>query len=376
MALLRYFDKRNPKRWVALGFLLSLTLAGCNPSRVPPEVDLTERMSFDLWKAQAPVYAPEEYRSYETSLKKVKEDLIREGSRFVWFRNYDPIAERLKAVLKDGAEVLKKVGERKEAKRAHAVKELSDLEARIEELDRLSLTLNEGRLVRRNLMKAGLLVKEASLLLDRADYEGVGPRLTSASGYIKASEGVLLPIIGRYTDRTHIARWERWVDQVIDESREKAVPAIVVSKMERKLILYQDGKPFKTYGIGIGRNGLQDKQHAGDGATPEGCYRVIGKKNSSKYRKALLLDYPNEEDRREFLRIKKAGLISRQVGIGGSIEIHGGGKEGMTYGCVSLEDRHIDEVFESVTTGTPVAIVGTAFPKSHTAVPAKKVKGD
>jgi hypothetical protein len=54
-----------------------------------------------------------------------------------------------------------------------------------------------------------------------------------------------------------------------------------------------------------------------------------------------LINYPNDEDRRQFAQAKRRGAISRRAGIGGLIEIHGGGKDGQTYGCVSLDDHHM-----------------------------------
>ncbi len=339
---------------------------------LPLEVKLIESLNRNLWEAQANVYAPEEYKSYEATLKKVIDDLIKEEARVIWFRDYEPIAVRLKAVLRDGEGILRKIQERKEVRRLNTSKQLSELEDRVKGLDRLSLTMNEGRLARRNLMKAGLMIKEANLFLDREDVNGAGRRLTMASGYVEASEYSLHLIVNRYTDKPLIEKWRRWVDEVVAESREKGTAAIVVSKIEKKLTLYQHGRPFKTYEIGIGRNGLADKRLAGDGATPEGSYRVIKKLAGSKYRKALLLNYPNDEDRREFLRLKKIGLIPKKATMGGLIEIHGGGKEGMTYGCVSLENQHMDEVFKLVTLGTPVAIVGTASQKVDLLITPKK----
>jgi L,D-peptidoglycan transpeptidase YkuD (ErfK/YbiS/YcfS/YnhG family) len=376
MAWGAYSNKRNPKILVALGFLLSLILPGCSSSPLPPEVGLVERMNHDLWKAQAHVYAPEEYQSYETTLKNIMDDLIREEARFIWFRDYEPIAGRLKAVLRGGEGILKRVQERKETKRVNTTKQLSELEERITGLDRLSLTINEGRLARRSLTKASLMIKEAGFFLDREDYEGADSRLIMASGYIKDSEDILLPIFNRYTDKTLIKKWKRWIDELVADSRERGIIAIVVSKIDRSLTIYKHGIPSKTYEIGIGRNGLADKLLAGDGATPEGSYRVIKKLARSRYHKALLLNYPNDGDRREFRRLKKMGLIPKRAGIGGLIEIHGGGKEGMTYGCVSLENRHMDELFELVPLGTPVAIVGTASLKDDISIIPKKVGDD
>ena len=353
--------RRNPKILVTLGFLLSFILLGCTPPLPPPELKLVEQMNHDLWKAQARIYASEEYKSYTTTFNKIRDDLIKQNARFVWFRNYEPISERLRAILKDGEDILTKVQERKETKKANAIRQRSELEQRMKRLDRLSLTINEGRLARKNLTKADLMIKEAGSFLDRGDYEGAGARLTRASSYIKASENILTPIFNRYTNKALREKWKRWAEEVVAESREKGIIVIIVKKMDKSLTVYEQGRPFKTYKIGIGRNGLADKLLAGDGATPEGRYRVVKKITGSRYHKALLLNYPNDEDRREFLRLKRMGRIPKKSGMGGLIEIHGGGKEGMTYGCVSLENRHMDEVFELVTIGTPVAIVGTAF---------------
>ncbi|PIP08288.1 MAG: hypothetical protein COX51_04730, partial [Syntrophobacteraceae bacterium CG23_combo_of_CG06-09_8_20_14_all_50_8] len=89
-----------------------------------------------------------------------------------------------------------------------------------------------------------------------------------------------------------------------------------------------------------------------------GKYRVIKKISVSRYHKALLINYPNDEDRRNFIRAKKKGLIPAGARIGGLIEIHGGGKDSMTYGCIAMDNNAIDYIFSLVPVGTKVTIVG------------------
>jgi murein L,D-transpeptidase YafK len=112
----------------------------------------------------------------------------------------------------------------------------------------------------------------------------------------------------------------------------------------------------------LGSNRLQQKRHAGDKATPEGRYHVTARKEGgqTRYHKALLLDYPNGEDRSRFARIRAEGGVPDGVGPGRHIEIHGhGGRErDWTDGCVALADADIDAVFARVPVGTPVTIVG------------------
>ncbi len=59
-------------------------------------------------------------------------------------------------------------------------------------------------------------------------------------------------------------------------------------------------------------------------------YKIIEKKQNgqTKYYKALLLNYPNEDDKKRFLANKKNGIISKDAKIGNLIEIHGNGGKG------------------------------------------------
>ena len=98
---------------------------------------------------------------------------------------------------------------------------------------------------------------------------------------------------------------------------------------------------------------------SGDNATPEGKYRIIRKNPRSLYHKALLIDYPNEEDKRRFEQAKKDGIIPAGAAIGGDIEIHGGGRDSLTQGCISLDNDHMDEVYALAEVGTHVTIIGT-----------------
>ena len=80
----------------------------------------------------------------------------------------------------------------------------------------------------------------------------------------------------------------------------------------------------------------------------------------SNYYKALALNYPNDEDRAEFDRLRRAGRIPRGTSLGGLIEIHGEGGRGRdwTKGCVALANQDMDDLFRRIGVGTPVTIVG------------------
>lgn len=338
-------------------FLLAVTF-GCSAPPMPPEVKLSEEQENNLWRLGAQAYAPAGYDRYKIAFRRAKEALIQEQSKFSWFQDYRHVQSELRDVLTAGYALQKEIIEQKNIRKESAANQLSSLKSRIEALKNLTETINEGRLARKDLVKAELLVSEAAKRYENGDYEAAEVKLKTSSGFIKTAEETILPILIRYADRRHISKWRRLAEETILESRNAGVPVIIVNKSQRTLMLYKNGVPFKTYNIGFGRNGSLDKLHAGDNSTPEGKYRVIKKISNSLYHKALLIDYPNDEDRRNFLQARKKGLIPADAGIGGLIEIHGGGKDSMTDGCVAMDNREIDHLFGLVEVGTPVTIVG------------------
>lgn len=154
--------------------------------------------------------------------------------------------------------------------------------------------------------------------------------------------------------------WRRWVNETLEQSRQNGDYAIVVDKSARRLYLVRAGNLIRTYDCELGYNSGGQKLRSGDGATPEGQYRVTMYKNrGSSYYKALPINFPNEVDRKRFAENKANGLIPRLARIGGNIEIHGHGGKGRdwTEGCVALTNDHMDHLMQFANVGTPVTIV-------------------
>ncbi|HBR22038.1 MAG TPA: hypothetical protein DD713_05650 [Nitrospiraceae bacterium] len=336
-----------------------LITLGCSTPPIPPEVKLAEQQEHNLWKAEAYKYTPERYARYKDAVRKGRDDLIHEESKFSWFRNYRAVESEFKDILKDGNAILKEIQQAKDAKSRTTESQISIFENKISVLKELTSMINEGRLSRKDITMAEIILTEAKHLYEKGDYADAEKKIGDMTSYIKSAENALLPILIRYTDKNQIAKWKGWVEDTISESRTKGIYAVVVSKIERSLILYKNGVPFRIYRVGIGRNGSLYKLHAGDNATPEGRYHIVRKLPKSRYYRALLINYPNEEDKKIFNDSKRKGLIPSNTGIGGLIEIHGGGKDGMTYGCIAMENKHIEELYKIIATGTPVTIVGT-----------------
>ncbi|MDC4223799.1 MAG: L,D-transpeptidase [Candidatus Manganitrophus sp.] len=210
------------------------------------------------------------------------------------------------------------------------------------------------RSARKKAVQAELLIAEARHDLNDGRYHASREQVRRARVLLEPAEREINATLDRYLERRNVVRWRRWVRETLDWSRRSGNPVIIVRKAERTLTLYQGERPIKVYPVNLGFNGLNDKRSVGDGATPEGTYRVILKKDlgETKYHRALLINYPNERDRARYKRARQ---------LGGLIEIHGGRDQGLeeTLGCVALDNDQMDDLFSRVPNGTPVTIVGT-----------------
>jgi L,D-peptidoglycan transpeptidase YkuD (ErfK/YbiS/YcfS/YnhG family) len=168
----------------------------------------------------------------------------------------------------------------------------------------------------------------------------------------------------RFEDRGALRDWGVMVRATIAESERDRSTVFIIDKLRRQLEVYSQGKRIATFtDVELGSRGLKQKMHAGDKATPEGRYRVteVRSRGQTKYYKALMLDYPNSEDRRRFEQMRRRGTIPKGVGPGSLIEIHGHGGRGKdwTDGCIALKNSEMDRLFQWARVNTAVTIVGT-----------------
>lgn len=350
----------NYFRYLQAGLVLAAVavMFGCSEPPVPPEFHTSVLQDQELWRAGAPLYAPDEYAEYLAAMKVSQEMLTREKSRLMWFRDYAPAQQIFRQVLQKGDSLLTLVNDSKSLQQSETRASIEELEKRIKRLRGLSESVKDRRLAARRLMKADVLIDEATALSQAGSYREARSRLDQARIEVNAVVRTVTPLVKRYADREQIAYWRRLFNDGIARSRKDGSYLIVVNKIDRELTLYRNGAPLKTYPAGLGFNFLSDKLYSGDKATPEGNYRIIKKLPASKFYRALLIDYPNAENQRRFAKAKRDGVISPKAHIGGLIEIHGGGKDGMTDGCVSLENPQMLELYNTVEVGTPVVIVG------------------
>jgi murein L,D-transpeptidase YafK len=137
------------------------------------------------------------------------------------------------------------------------------------------------------------------------------------------------------------------------------IDRIAIEKSARKLSVFRNGRPLKTYLVALGSNPIGHKEEEGDMKTPEGIYTIDYRNPQSDFHLALHVSYPAAED--------IARATERGVSPGCDIMIHGlpNGQGSLgdrhretdwTAGCIALTDQEIEELWRITPDGTPVEI--------------------
>jgi murein L,D-transpeptidase YafK len=152
---------------------------------------------------------------------------------------------------------------------------------------------------------------------------------------------------------------------------------IVIDKAARTLRLFDDDRLDRSYPVALGRNAAADKAVEGDEATPRGEFYVCAKNPRSKFFLSLCLSYPNAEDAarglaaglitpeehsRILTALREKKLPPQHTRLGGEIYIHGQpphppAPKDWTRGCIALDNAAMQELYDCIELGTPVAIV-------------------
>jgi murein L,D-transpeptidase YafK len=142
--------------------------------------------------------------------------------------------------------------------------------------------------------------------------------------------------------------------------------SILVEKSDYRLTIFYDLKPIKSYPIVLGGNPRGDKRHEGDLKTPEGIYRIRDLYPHPDWSKFIWIDYPTSQSWQKHFQSKLAGETNWLLPIGGDVGIHGvpngnydlvEQQSNWTWGCVSLKNADVDEIYEVVQARTLVEIV-------------------
>ena len=364
--------KRLKLKWLLI-FLFSVLLIAISISviivsqKTLPTDDLRlAREALSIAKeAEANVYSE---KIYKQSVQLYDSAMIywsRENARFILFRDYTRVislAKRAKKIAEDSKEeaIKKSANLNKDVEAAFV-----SLSKKIELYNKLFKDLPLPKSVFDAHNKSKMFLSESKIAHESGKLKEAEVLFKKAEIYTNHANTAAGKMLRDYfSDHSY---WKKLANDAIAASR-GGNKVILVDKVAHILYVYQSGKVIRSYDAEFGPNWMAHKERTGDKATPEGNYHITSKKarGSTIYHKALLLDYPNAEDRARFQAKKKKGLISRNAGIGSLIEIHGNGGKGFnwTSGCVGLRDRDIDDLYNLVGSGTRVTIVGSIEPLS------------
>ena len=339
-----------------------ICLTGCVQAVPPDLLSAIEAIDQDLIALRAPEVAPEEYKQFVHQWVSLKARVQSDDDVIRWPWESGDLESELRWLYVMGERTVSQLHERRASQHRTAQAKVARLEQQLHSMTSKVGSIDGRILLGEKVVQTDLLVKQARSFFEQKDFRRAMQVAEKADHALKAQASLLNQELGRYADESRIAYWRTLAKQTVDWSRIHQATAIVVSKADRELTLYKNGRKVLSYPVRLGFNGMLEKQFQGDGATPEGRYRVTDKRGQgqTQFYRALALDYPNAEDRRRFDLAKRSGRIGFAKGIGGLIEIHGADNEllAQTLGCIMLDNPNMSVLYEGVSVGTPVTIVG------------------
>ncbi|MBE0661452.1 MAG: L,D-transpeptidase [Bacteroidales bacterium] len=329
----------------------------------PPakEIEMARQALLTARESKAEVYAKDIFKEANRYYDSAMDTWQAENKRFILFRDYSSVvrlsgisAEKSEAASKDTKSHANDLEQRTK-------KLLGSLNNILKELNNTYARFPLPKKTRSAISKGKLLVSEGQVAFRNGSLIEAEKKVAQAETLLKNAHNEARNLIYEYFENHR--QWKVWMDQTIAESKKKNSTVIIVDKFASKCFVYKKGKKTAEFDAELGKNWVGDKSQRGDYATPEGRYRVTQKKEgrSTKYYKALLIDYPNADDKKRFKSAIDSGKLPRNTHIGGLIEIHGHGGKGAdwTEGCVALTDSDMDKLYRLVSVGTPVTIIGS-----------------
>jgi len=312
-------------------------------------------------KSKADTYSKKLYTEAKIFYDSAMINWQRENRRFLYFRHYNKVIMFADLCVKKANQATDNsisTSSNLEVNLKQKIKSLNEL---MNQLDQLFNTYPLTTEIRNRISKGKILLKEAEIVYNKGQYLQANRKLTDAEYLLSESYDYANTNLKNYFKSYSV--WKKWADRTLSDSKKNKDYSIIIDKFSRKCFIYLSGSKKYEFEAELGKNWVGDKRTKGDMATPEGMYRITKKFDGgkTKYYKALLLDYPNEEDKEKFREEIAHGSLPSSAKIGGLIEIHGNGGKGIdwTEGCIALTDKEMDVVFKIVKVGTPVTIIGS-----------------
>jgi hypothetical protein len=329
----------------------------------PPVAEIENaRIKLSLARSRgADTYSKKIYREAKILYDSAMVNWKRQNKRFIYFRNYDKVLTFAELSAKKSVQAADNSVNRSTNLKMSIGQKIDTLDNLVQEINKYFNDYPLSSETHNRISRGKLMLEEARVTYNRGEYQQADRKITDAEYLLTSSYENASSNLKDYF--TAYPQWRKWINETIKESEKSGDYSIIIDKFSRKCFIYLSGAKKFEFEAELGSNWVGDKRVKGDKATPEGMYKIVKKIEGgrTKYYKALLLDYPNDEDRRKFRSEIENGTLPHDAKIGGLIEIHGNGGKGIdwTEGCIALTDREIDIVYRNVKVGTPVTIVGS-----------------
>lgn len=359
--------KKNNIKWViAAGFFLILagvgTIVLMYPEPPHQAIESTRLALSDAREKGADRYHKKEYEKARRLYDEAMSEWKLENERWFLLRDFGKVGR-----LADSAACMaKEIGDNSQQEHRNVKRKLEtgfgELKGKAKTFDSNFAALPLPARIKDKQAKGKLLLHETEIAMGKGDYKTGDIKFAAAAKNVDEALQYARNHVDKYF--LQLPEWQKDLKEIVEYSRKNRTSVVVVEKFPPRCEVYDNGKKIYTFKAEFGKNWMGDKQCEGDYATPEGNYRItkVLKGGTSKYYKALLLDYPNEADRVRFRQLKKEGKLPASARIGNLIEIHGGGGRGgnWTNGCVALENGEMDQLFRYAGKGTRVLVIGAS----------------
>ena len=159
---------------------------------------------------------------------------------------------------------------------------------------------------------------------------------------------------------------EQSLSALLGENIDREQVSLLIEKAAHRVTVFYELEPIKSYEAVYGTAPVGDKRFEGDRKTPEGIFRIRDLYPHEEWAKFIWLDYPTPQSWRRHLQSKLTGEIGLLATIGSEIGFHGvpegsdrliDTRSDWTWGCISLKNADVNEVYEYVSHGTVIEIL-------------------
>jgi hypothetical protein len=341
--------------------LVILLLISLTPKPPIDQMEFAREILSRAGKNNADTYSKKLYTEAKVYYDSAMANWHRENKRFIYFRHYDKVIKFADLSAKKAGQAGDNSINTSSNLKIKLKQKIDSLNRIVDQLDQLFNTYPLTSEIRNRISKGKIILKEAEIVYNKGQYLQANRKITDSEYLLTESYEYASGNLKNYFKSYSL--WKRWVDKTLTESKKNRDYSIIIDKFSRKCFIYLNGSKKYEFEAELGKNWVGDKRTRGDMATPEGMYKITKKFDGgkTKYYKALLLDYPNDEDKEKFRAEIARGSLPSSAKIGGLIEIHGNGGKGIdwTEGCIALTDNEMDVVYKIVRVGTPVTIIGS-----------------